>query len=81
MLGLARIQRYNFVRVYGNFIDGDFVPSKATKFYEHRNPVTQEVVAKAPQSTTEEFNHAVANAKQAFETWSRVPLLSKYYLI
>lgn len=53
MLGLARIQRYNFVRVYGNFIDGDFVPSKATKFYEHRNPVTQEVVAKAPQSTTE----------------------------
>ena len=76
MLGLAKLQRYNFVRVYGNFINGEFAPSKASKFFEIRNPVTQELVAKAPQSTNEEFEDAVAKAKQAFEKWSRIPILS-----
>lgn len=51
MLGLAKLQRYHFVKVYGNFINGEFVASKADKFYDIKNPVTQELVAKAPQST------------------------------
>ena len=51
MLGLSKLQRYHFTRVYGNFVNGEFVESKATKFYDIRNPVTQELVAKSPQST------------------------------
>ena len=51
MLALAKYQKYNFTRVYGNFVNGEFVHSKATKFYEIRNPVTQAIVAKAPQTT------------------------------
>lgn len=53
MLGLAKLQRYHFTRVYGNFVNGEFVDSKASTFYDIKNPVTQEVVAKSPQSTPE----------------------------
>lgn len=53
MIGLAKIQKYYFTRVYGNFVAGEFVQSKGTKHYEIRNPVTQELVAQAPQSTPE----------------------------
>lgn len=53
MLGLAKFQRYHFARVYGNFVNGEFVDAKGPTFYDIRNPVTQEVVAKSPQSTPE----------------------------
>lgn len=77
MKSLIRLQQYSFaVRTYHNFHGGEFVPSKATKFYEVYNPVTQEHIARSPQSTEEEFNAIVAGAKSAFKTWSRVPLLS-----
>ena len=77
---LGKLQRFSFAapRVYENFYDGKFVPSKGTQFYDMFNPVTQELVARSPQSTPEEFNAIVANAKEAFQTWSRTPLLSKY---
>jgi malonate-semialdehyde dehydrogenase (acetylating) / methylmalonate-semialdehyde dehydrogenase len=35
-----------------NFINGKFEESKATKFFDVRNPATQEVVCRVPQSTT-----------------------------
>lgn len=61
---LSSIQKYAFaVRTYSNFYGGQFVPSKATTFYEHYNPVTQEHVARSPQSTQEEFDAIVASAK------------------
>ena len=75
---LFKLQSYSFaVRTYSNFLNGEFVASKGTKFYEHYNPVTQEHVARSPQSTEEEFNAVVASAKAAFPAWSRTPLLSK----
>ena len=80
MLGLAKLQRYHFTRVYGNFVNGEFVDSKASKFYEIRSPVTQDLIAKSPQSTPEEFNHIVSVAKEAYKTWSNVPLLSTCHL-
>ena len=79
MLGLAKLQRYHFARVYGNFVDGEFVESKTSKYFDIKNPVTQELVAKSPQSTTEEFNHIVATASHAFKSWSKVPLMSTYF--
>jgi hypothetical protein len=75
MLMMNRIQKFHFTRVYGNFFNGDFHQSKASKFYDIRNPVTQELVAKSPQSTGEEFNEVVASAKEGFKTWSKVPLM------
>ena len=75
---LGKIQKCSFaaLRTYENFYDGKFVPSKSTTFFEVYNPVTQEHVARSPQSTEEEFNAIVACAKETFKTWSRVPLLS-----
>ena len=42
MKALTRLQHQCFaVRTYHNFYGGEFVPSKATHFYDVRNPVTQ----------------------------------------
>lgn len=75
---LGKLQRFSFgaPRVYDNFYDGKFVPSKGTSHFEVYNPVTQQHIARSPQSTEEEFNDVVASAKLAFTTWSKVPLLS-----
>lgn len=51
MLALSKFQKYNFARLYGNFVNGEFVVSKGTKVYDIKNPVTQELVGQAPQST------------------------------
>ena len=77
MLGLTKFQRYFFAKNVANYINGEYVQSKANKFYDVRNPVTQELLGKTPQSTEEEFNYTVAKAKEAFKTWSKVPLTSK----
>jgi malonate-semialdehyde dehydrogenase (acetylating)/methylmalonate-semialdehyde dehydrogenase len=76
MLGLLKYQKYSFARVYSNYVNGEFVPSKSTKYYEIHNPVTQEHIARTPQSTPEEFNAIVAKAKEAFPAWSRTPIIS-----
>lgn len=41
MFGLLKLQNYRFTRVYGNFLNGDFVASRSTKLYDVLNPVTQ----------------------------------------
>lgn len=82
MNSLIRLQRYSFaVRTYNNFYNGQFVPSSASQFYEVYNPVTQEHIARSPQSTVEEFNAIVASAKEAFPAWSKVPLLCNAFLM
>ena len=82
MQTLTRMQRFCFgVRTYANYLNGEFVPSKANKFYEIYDPVTQEHVARVPQSSQEEFNAVVASAQEAYLKWSRTPLLSKSGLI
>lgn len=50
---LGKLQRFSFgaPRVYSNFYDGKFVPSKGTSHFEVYNPVTQEHIARSPQST------------------------------
>ena len=61
---LNKLQRFSFsVKVYNNFYSGQFVPSPTTQHYDIYNPVTQQHIARAPQSSQEEFNAAVASAK------------------
>lgn len=52
-----------------NFINGKFVESSATEFYDVHNPATQEVVTRTPLSTDEELKAAVASAQKAFPEW------------
>ena len=63
MLGLTKFQRYNFAKNFANYVNGEYIQSKATKFYDVRNPVTQDLIGKTPQTTEEEFNYIVAKAK------------------
>ncbi|KAL4454300.1 hypothetical protein ABPG74_012257 [Tetrahymena malaccensis] len=66
---------FHFSKVLPNFINGEFVQSKATQFFEIRNPATQELISKVPQTTEAEFNQAVSTAAEAYKSWSQVPLL------
>jgi acyl-CoA reductase-like NAD-dependent aldehyde dehydrogenase len=60
----TKLQRFSSsVKVYNNFYNGQYVPSSSTQHYEVYNPVTQQHIARAPQSSHEEFNAAVASAK------------------
>ena len=60
-----------------NFIGGKFFESKGKVCIKSINPATQELLAKTPETTKEEFNLAVENSKQAFKVWRNVPLLTR----
>jgi acyl-CoA reductase-like NAD-dependent aldehyde dehydrogenase len=57
-----------------NFINGEWVESKTTKYEDIINPATKEVVAQVPLSTKEELDYAAEVAAKAFESWKRVPV-------
>jgi malonate-semialdehyde dehydrogenase (acetylating)/methylmalonate-semialdehyde dehydrogenase len=62
------------VKKLQNFINGEFVDSKATKYYEIRNPATNELISEVPETPKNEFDQAVAAAKIAYKSWRNVPL-------
>ncbi|OYP34005.1 methylmalonate-semialdehyde dehydrogenase (CoA acylating), partial [Lachnotalea glycerini] len=59
------------------FVGGEYRESKTTKFNDIYNPSTGEVVAKAPCCTKEEVEEAIAIAKEAYKTWSQVPVIKR----
>jgi malonate-semialdehyde dehydrogenase (acetylating)/methylmalonate-semialdehyde dehydrogenase len=73
---LSQNKRY-FSKVYKNFINGKWVDSKATKHIDIICPLTQNVLAKVPESTQSEFDEAVENANDTFKTWKKVPISSR----
>jgi len=60
-----------------NFINGQFVESKATTYYEIHNPATNELLSLVPETPKEEFDNAVAIAKNAFKTWRNIPIMTR----
>lgn len=62
------------VPLYKNFINGEFVSSSTSTWMDVRNPATNHVVAKVPQSCPKEIDDAVQSASKAFESWSQVPV-------
>lgn len=58
-----------------NFINGEFVESRATKTFRMLDPSNGECTGETPVSTPEEFNEAVAHAKEAFSTWKDTPIM------
>jgi malonate-semialdehyde dehydrogenase (acetylating)/methylmalonate-semialdehyde dehydrogenase len=57
-----------------NYINGEFVESKATTHFEITNPATNQLLSLVPESTNEEFDYAVSSAKNAFKTWRNIPI-------
>ena len=62
-------------------INGKWVSSQASEWFEVKDPATQELVAKVPQSTQSEFDQAVESAKSAFQTWKDVPVTKRLRLM
>ncbi|MEB2452519.1 CoA-acylating methylmalonate-semialdehyde dehydrogenase, partial [Listeria monocytogenes] len=60
------------VRKLKNYIDGEWVESKADKYEDVINPATGEVLCQVPISTRAELDQAAVIAEQAFEKWSQV---------
>ncbi len=74
---LSQSNRRTFSKVYKNFINGKWVDSKATSHIDVICPLTQNTLAKVPQSTQAEFNEAVLNAKDTFKSWKKVPISTR----
>lgn len=55
-------------------INGEFVESTTSEWIDLTNPATQQVIAKVPQTTSDEINQAVAAAAEAFKTWRKTPI-------
>ncbi|KXS15529.1 mitochondrial methylmalonate-semialdehyde dehydrogenase [Gonapodya prolifera JEL478] len=53
------------------YIHGEFIESQADKWYEVRNPATQELVTRVPQATPAELAEAAKSSKAAFEEWRK----------
>ncbi|MGY8685630.1 aldehyde dehydrogenase family protein [Bradyrhizobium sp. UFLA05-153] len=57
---------------YQMLINGKLVPGEQK--LPVLNPATEEIVALCPRASAEQFDEAVAAAKEAFPAWSRTPL-------
>ena len=64
-----------------NFLDNRFVDSKASSWIDLRDPATNNLVTRVPQSTDEELHSAVESAKKAFPAWRATSLLHKQQLM
>ncbi|MCA0991337.1 CoA-acylating methylmalonate-semialdehyde dehydrogenase [Pseudalkalibacillus hwajinpoensis] len=62
------------VKTIQNYVGGEWIDSKTKEYQSVYNPATGEVIAEVPISTKEDLGHAVATAKEAFKTWSEVPV-------
>ena len=64
-----------------NFLDNDFVESKASSWIDLHDPATNNLVTRVPQSTTEELDAAVASAQKAFPSWKATSVLHKQQIM
>src|SRR5438132_5445826 len=55
------------VELHGNFIDGREIEAGSGEMLDVRNPATGEVIARIPNSTTEDIDRAMRSARTAFE--------------
>jgi len=65
------------VKKLKNYINGEWVESKATQFEDVYDPAKKEVIAQVPLSTKEEIDYAIEVAAKAFESWKNVPVLKR----
>src|SRR5256714_546471 len=64
-----------------NFINGEFVPSRSSAYFDDINPATAEIIAAIPDSDERDVDDAVRAAKAAFPAWSRTPAAERSSLL
>ncbi len=57
-----------------NFYNGGFVKSTSSDTLDVISPLDGNLLSRVPMSTADELNTAVASAKNAFESWSKLPI-------
>src|SRR5699024_3610034 len=57
-----------------NYVNGEWVEAKSSETAPVYNPATGEVIAHVPISSSEDVNHAVELANQAYKEWKEVPV-------
>ena len=60
-----------------NFLDNEFIDSKASSWIDLHDPATNNLVTQVPQSTDVELRAAVDSAQRAFPSWRATSLLAK----
>lgn len=64
----------SFSKVYKNYVNGQWVASAGVPTFPVINPLNQDQIGMVPQSTSQEFNDAVANSQDTFQQWKEVAL-------
>lgn len=64
-----------------NFLDNEFVPSKASTWIDLYDPATNNIVTRVPQSTDAELQAAVRSAEKAFPTWKATSIMTKQQIM
>jgi len=57
-----------------NYVGGRFVDATSGRMDDVPNPATGEIIARVPLSSRADLDAAVASAKEAFRSWSQVPV-------
>jgi malonate-semialdehyde dehydrogenase (acetylating)/methylmalonate-semialdehyde dehydrogenase len=57
-----------------NWIDGAFVESTTREWIPVKDPATNQIIGRIPESTPEELDQAIQSAAKAFQTWKAVPV-------
>jgi malonate-semialdehyde dehydrogenase (acetylating)/methylmalonate-semialdehyde dehydrogenase len=57
-----------------NYYNGEFVESNSGESFDVVSPIDGNLLSKVPMSTREELNAAVESAKNAFDSWSKLPI-------
>lgn len=69
------------LRKLHNFINGEWLPSRADIFRDAYNPSTGNVIAQVPASTPQELDAAVAAAASAYPAWADTPVYKRVQVL
>src|SRR5258706_4585032 len=71
------------VEIHGNFVDGRELEAGSGQMLDVRNPATGDVIARIPNSTTEDIDRAMKSARAAFEgrAWGGMDIRARARLV
>ena len=61
-----------------NFINGELIQPNSGDYFDNSSPATGKVYSQTPDSDKADIDNAVASAKEAFKTWSKLPKKERY---
>lgn len=64
-----------------NFLNNTFIPSITSKWISLKDPATNQLVSRVPESTDAELQQAVDSAERAFPAWKATSLLQKQQIM